>query len=95
MSLLFIHARDHRFASCDEGAEYDRPETALALGIRGAVALVTDEIYAGERSAAVEVSIEREDGTQLLRSIVAISVSALLPAVQSTSLSSEFFPKRS
>ncbi len=35
MQMLFIHARNATFLSRDEGAEYDRPEAALALGIRG------------------------------------------------------------
>lgn len=80
MVLLFIHATNSEFHSRDEGAEYDRVEAALALGVQGAVALVADGINHGERSAAVEVSIEGEDGTQLLRSVVAISVSPLMPA---------------
>ena len=84
MSLLFIHARDGKFNSCDEGAEYDRPEIALAIGIRGAVAIATDEIFEGERSAAVEISVEREDGTQLLRSVIALSVSVLTPEIHAT-----------
>ena len=82
MALLFIHARNSQFHSCDEGAEYDRPETALALAVQSAMALITDEVGRGERSAAVEVSIEGKDGKQLLRSVVAVSVSPLLPEIR-------------
>ena len=80
MQQLFIHATNGQFQSHDEGAEYDRPEAALALGVRSAIAIIADEINGGERSAAVEVSIEGEDGTQLLRSVVAVSVSPLVHA---------------
>ena len=86
MPQFFIQATNSTFRSRDEGAEYDHPDVALALGIRGAVALVTDEIIRGERHAAVEISIENADGTQVLRSIVAVSVSDVLPAVHSFKL---------
>ena len=79
MPRLFIHATNSKFQSLDEGADYDLPEAALALGVQGAVAILADEVRQGERNAAVEVSIEAEDGTQVLRSVVAISVSSLLP----------------
>ena len=84
MPQLFIHATNGQFRSCDEGAEYDRPEAALALGVQGAIAIIADEVKGGERSAAVEISIEGEDGTQLLRSVVAISVSPLVPGAHRT-----------
>ncbi len=79
MPTLFIHVQNAQFLSRDEGAEYDRPETALAVGVRGAVAMIADEINQGERSAAVEISVEQADGTQVLRSVVALSVSPLMP----------------
>lgn len=78
MPVLFVHTTNGEFHSRDDGAEYDRPEAALALGIRGAVALLADEVNHGERSAAVEISIEQADGTQVLRSVVALSVSPLI-----------------
>ena len=81
MPQFFIQATNLTFRSRDQGGEYDHPDIALALGIRGAIALVADEIIKGERNAAVEVSIENMDGTQVLRSIVAVSVSAMLPTV--------------
>lgn len=81
MPLLFIHATNSEFRACDDGAEYDRPEDALASGVRGAVALLADEINRGERSAAVEISVKHQDGTQILRSIVAVSVSPLIPTM--------------
>ena len=80
MPQLIIHATNGQFRFRDEGAEYDRPEAALALGIQGAIAIIADEVNGGERSAAVEISIEGEDGTQLLCSVVAVSVSPLVPA---------------
>jgi hypothetical protein len=79
MPRLFIHATNSTFKSSDEGAEYELPEAALALGIQSAVAILAEEINQGERNAAVEVSVEAEDGTQVLRSIVALSVSSLIP----------------
>ena len=86
MSLLFIHARNSQFHSCDEGAEYERPEVALAMAVQSAVALIADEVTRGERSAAVEISIEDEDGTQLLRSVVAVSVSPLMTIARPSKL---------
>ena len=83
MLLLFIHAQDAAFHSCDEGAEYENPAVALALGIQGALAIVAEEINQGERNSAVEISIRRADGTQILRSMVALSVSPLLPVSNS------------
>ncbi len=79
MPLLFVHATNSTFFSCDEGSEYDQPADALAAGVRSAVALLADEVNQGERSAAIEISIQLEDGTQLLRSVVSVSVSPLLP----------------
>ncbi len=81
MTLFFVHLRNAEFHSCDEGAEYDRAEDALSAGVRSAVALLADEIGRGERSAAIEVSIQRENGTELLRSVVVISVSSLLSTI--------------
>ncbi len=77
MPLLFIHARNSEFCSRDEGAEYAHPEAAMVSGVRSAVALAADEVNRGERSAAIEISIEQEDGTQVLCSVVAVSVSPM------------------
>ncbi len=85
MPLLFIHARNSEFHSSDEGAEYDHPEAALASGVQSAVALIADEVNHGERSAAVEISVEREDGTQVLCSVVVVSVSPMMLATQNSS----------
>ena len=82
MPMFFIHVRNSEFRSCDEGAKYDHPEAALASGVRSAVALVAEEINQGKRSAAAEISIERDDGTQALCSVVAISVSPMILAKQ-------------
>lgn len=78
MALLFIHATNTEFRSCDEGAEYEKPADALAVGIRGAVAMLAGELEQGRRSAAIEISVERADGTPMLRSVVSLSVSPLL-----------------
>ena len=78
MPMLFVHIRNATFHSCDAGIEYDGPESALVEGIRGAVAIIADEINQGARSASVEISVERADGTQLLRSVVSTSVSPLI-----------------
>ena len=86
MPLLFIHARNSEFSSCDEGAEYDHPEAALASGVRSAITIVADEVNRGGLSAAVEISIELEDGTQLLSSVVAVSVSPLIPILRPSKL---------
>jgi hypothetical protein len=77
MPVLFIHVTNSRFCAQDDGANYDRPEDALASGVRGALGLLTDEINGGEPNAAIDVGICGEDGKQILRSIVSISVSAL------------------
>lgn len=82
MPIFFISTTNATFRSSDEGADYDLPEAALAVGVQGAVAILLDEIQQGERNMAVEVSIEAEDGTQVLRSIVAISVASLIPRSQ-------------
>ncbi|MGI4807120.1 MAG: hypothetical protein ACRYF2_03315 [Janthinobacterium lividum] len=89
MSLLFIHAQNSNFHACDDGAEYDQPEMALAMGLRSALALIAEEVNQGETSAAIEVSVERANGTQLLRSVVAISVSSLMPAPRLSKLLAE------
>ena len=82
MPLLFIHARNSEFASCDDGAEYDHPEAALASGVKGAIAILADEVNQGERSAAIEISIASEDGTQVLSSVVALSVSPMIATLR-------------
>ena len=81
MPTLFIHAVNAEYQSRDEGANYDRPESALEIGIRAAVTMAGDEVLGGKRSSAVEVRIEREDGTPVLRSMVAVSVSPLLSSL--------------
>jgi hypothetical protein len=83
MSLLFIHTHNSSFHACDDGAEYDQPEMALAMGLRSALALIVEEVNQGKTSAAVEISVKQADGIQLLRSVVAISVSSLMPISRS------------
>ncbi len=77
MAQLFIHTTNGTFQSRDDGGEYDLPAVALALGVRSAVDIAAEEVVRGERSAAVEICIEEKNGTQVLRAVVAISVSHL------------------
>ena len=78
MPFYFINARNSDFHARDDGKDYDGPDDALRSGVTSAVSLLADEINRGERCAAVEISVERQDGSELLRSVVALSVSALL-----------------
>ena len=80
MPRLFIHVRNSEYRSRDEGGEYDSAQAALAVGVQSAVVMAGDEIGRGQRSAAVEVNIEADDGTRLLSTVVAISVSPLMAA---------------
>jgi hypothetical protein len=79
MPKLYIHAINSDFRSRDDGNEYAQPEDVLPMAIRSAAALAVDEIYKGKTNAAIEVRIEQADGTPLLRSVVSMSVSALMP----------------
>ena len=78
MHILFIRAINSEFDSRDNGAEYEMPETALAAGVQSALLIAVDEMQRGRPSTAVEVCIELEDGTAVLRSIVAMSVSRMV-----------------
>ena len=78
MLKLFIHLRNSTYCARDDGAEFDTPKAALALGIKGALNIAADEIGQGRQSAAIVVSVEEEDGTRLLTSVVAVSVSLLM-----------------
>ena len=82
MPRLFIHVRNSAYRSRDEGGEYVTAEAALAAGVRSATTIAADEIGRGQRSTAIEVNIEEADGTCLLTSVVAISVSPLMVAAQ-------------
>lgn len=79
MPKLYIHAINSGFRSRDDGREYDRPEDALTEAVLSAAALAVDEIHKGKTSTAIEVRVEKADGTPLLRSVVSMVVSALLP----------------
>lgn len=78
MPFLYIHIRNSAFCARDDGAQFDSPEAALALGVQGALDMVAGEIDQGRQSAAIVVNIEEEDGTRLLSSVVAVSVSSLI-----------------
>ena len=82
MPLFFIHARNSEFCARDDGVDHDTAEAALAAGVQSAIVMAGDEIGRGHRSAAVEVNVEREDGTRLLSSVVAVSVSPLMVSEQ-------------
>jgi hypothetical protein len=78
MPFLFIRLCNSHFGSVDEGAEYVSKEAAMSAGVRGAVAIAGDEVFGGERAAAVDICIEDQNGKTVLRSVVAILVSPLL-----------------
>ena len=78
MPLFFIHARNSEFCARDDGVDHDTAEAALAAGVQSAIVMAGDEIGRGFRSAAIEVNVEGENGTHLLTSVVAISVSPLM-----------------
>ncbi|MEJ8630031.1 DUF6894 family protein [Sphingomonas sp. CFBP8993] len=79
MPKFFIHAIDSRLKTRDDGTEFDTSESALTSAIHSAAALAVDEIHKGQTNAAIEVRVERADGTPLRRAIVCMSVSSLLP----------------
>ena len=83
MPFLFIRTCNSDFSTIDEGAEYGSNEDALAMGVQSAVAIATDEIHRGEKTAAVDVCIEDQSGKAVLRTVIAISVSPLMIAAAS------------
>lgn len=78
--LFSIQLRNSAYYARDDAAEHDSAEAALAAGVHSAMRMLTDEIVGGCRNAAIDVVIERDDGTRLLNSVVAISVSSLIVA---------------
>jgi hypothetical protein len=78
MPLFFIRTTNCNFVSRDDGGDYEQAEHALAFGVRGALQIANDEMKKGGESCAVEVAVEGYDGTVLLRSAVAMSVSRLM-----------------
>lgn len=82
MAQFFIHVTNGKFHSRDDGGEYDNPKAALASGVRSAVKIAADEVADGDPTAAVLISIKKEDGTQVLCSVVAVSASPLIVAVE-------------
>lgn len=77
MPLFFIRTCNSEFESVDDGADYERAEDALSMGLESAVGIARDEIQDGATTAAVEISVEGEGGERVLRSVVAISISSL------------------
>ena len=82
MTQLFIRVTNGKFHSRDEGDEYDNPAAALAFGVQSAVSIAAEEVVRGQCNAAVMISIEREDGAQVLCSVVAVSASPLMAATE-------------
>ncbi len=80
MSLYFIQLRNSAYRARDDGAEHDSAEAALAAGVHSAMRMATDEIDTGRSSSAIEVTIELSDGTRVLNSVVAVSVSPMMIA---------------
>lgn len=78
MPYLFTRTLDGVFDSRDDGADYDSSNQALSAGVRSAIRIAADEIGDGRMATAVEISIEREDGGAVCRSVLALSVSPLL-----------------
>ena len=77
MPHYFIRVLNADFESRDNGADYDRPEAALDVGIRCAAEIVTDELSAGKPTAAAQVCVEDDKGSVLMRSVVSLSASPL------------------
>lgn len=78
MPLLVICLRNAQFVARDEGREFVDPHAAMAAGLSSAATVAANEIIAGRSSTAIVVTIEQEDGTPLLDSVLALSVSSLL-----------------
>ncbi len=95
MSLFFTQLRNSKYYARDDGTEHDTAEAALAAGVHSAMRLASDEIASGCSSAAIEITVERNDGKRLLHSVVAISVSPMIMAEkpdfdEAISVSSQF-----
>lgn len=80
--LLFTRLINSKYDSCDSGDRYASAQDALQSGIRSAVALAAEQFEDEQGSVAVEVRIERPNGSVVLRSIVSTSVASLLPAAE-------------
>lgn len=79
MSLFFLRTTNGKFVARDDGFDYERAEDALVIGVQGALQIAGDEMHRGGATCAVEVVVEDYDGVPVLRSVVAISVSCLMP----------------
>ncbi|WP_375391583.1 hypothetical protein [uncultured Sphingomonas sp.] len=78
MPRYSIRTTNSVFEGNDDDAVFDRPEDALTSGIQGAIQISAEEIASGKLCAAVDVCVDDEDGTPLLRSVVSLSVAPLL-----------------
>ena len=77
MPQYFIRLLNAEFESRDNGAQYDRAETAMDAGIRSAAEIVADEIAGGRRMAAAQVCVEDDKGEVVMRTVVSLSASPL------------------
>ena len=80
MPFLFVHTINSDSAARDDGQDYATPEDALKSAIWSASVLAAEELQGGKTSSAIEVRIEEEDGSAVLRAIVSLSVSPLMVA---------------
>lgn len=78
MPAFYILTDNSSYQTKTEVSEVSNPEEALALGVRGAIFMAHEDISRGEAAAAVEVAVEDGIGAELLRSVVAVSVSRLV-----------------
>ena len=56
------------------------PDEALAVGIRGAVDIATEEVMQGASVSAVEVTVRDSAEQTLHRIVISLSVARLIPA---------------
>ena len=78
MPNFSIRLVNSTFESHDNGADYERAEDALDVGIHSALRIIQEEIGGDRHAAAVDVYVEDKDRACVLRSVVALSVSSLL-----------------
>lgn len=77
MPVFHVCTFNSTFVSCDDGADYARPEDALLKGLYSASRIACDEIDEGKTHVAIEVRVKEITGKIMLRSILNMSVSPL------------------
>lgn len=79
MANFFVLTDNASFQTKTEVTDLvDTAESALAIGVRGALTIAGDDVANGERSSAVIVSVQDGVGAELLRSVVTVSVAPLI-----------------